>query len=76
MTPEELKFALLVENVLNNIPQPEYRQLVVEALIVLTLLADTPSVSFLSDNLNVDKIVLRANDLFYEDEVSLIVWFN
>jgi len=70
MTPEELKFALLVENVLNNIPQPEYRQLVVEALIVLTLLADAPNVRFLSDNLNVDAIVLKANDLFYDDEVS------
>ena len=30
MTPGELKFALEVETVLNTIPQPEYRQLVVE----------------------------------------------
>ena len=73
MTPEELKFALLVENVLNNIPQPEYRQLIVETLIVLTLLADAPKVRFLSDNLNVDAIVLKANNMFFEDEVSFRV---
>ena len=30
MTAGELKFALEVETVLNTIPQPEYRQLVVE----------------------------------------------
>ena len=71
MTPEEIKFALLVENVLNGITQPEYRQLVVEALIVLTLLADTPSIRFLSDNVNVDSVVLKASDLFYDDEVRL-----
>lgn len=70
MTPGELKFALLVENVLNHIPQAEYRQLVVETLIVLTLLADAPRVKFLSDNLNVDSVLLCASDLFHKDEVS------
>jgi phosphorylase kinase alpha/beta subunit len=30
MTSNELKFALEVETALNTIPQPEYRQLVVE----------------------------------------------
>ena len=70
MTPEELKFALFVENVLNRIPQPEYRQLVVETLIMMTMLAETPSVKFLPDILNVDRILLRASDLFYEDEVT------
>ncbi|XP_076810567.1 phosphorylase b kinase regulatory subunit alpha, liver isoform-like isoform X2 [Clavelina lepadiformis] len=70
MTRGELKFALLVENVLNHIPQPEYRQLVVETVIVLTLLADAPNVRFLSDNLNVDRVLLKASDLFYDDEVA------
>ena len=69
MTRGELKFALLVENVLKHIPQPEYRQLVVETVIVLTLLADAPNVRFLSDNLNVDRVLLKASDLFYDDEV-------
>lgn len=34
MTAGELKFALEVETVLNTIPQPEYRQLVVEVSLV------------------------------------------
>jgi phosphorylase kinase alpha/beta subunit len=34
MTEGELKFALHVETVLNTVPQPEYRQLVVEAMMV------------------------------------------
>ena len=36
MTSGELKFALQVETVLNAIPQPEYRQLMVEAMVILT----------------------------------------
>ena len=35
MTAGELKFALEVETVLNTIPQPEYRQLVVEVSWIL-----------------------------------------
>uniref|UniRef100_H2YMY6 Phosphorylase b kinase regulatory subunit n=1 Tax=Ciona savignyi TaxID=51511 RepID=H2YMY6_CIOSA len=68
MTPGEIKFALLVENVLNHIPQPEYRQLVVEVLVVLALLAETPRVRFLSDNINVDRVLVKASDMFYQDE--------
>uniref|UniRef100_A0A452QZA9 Phosphorylase b kinase regulatory subunit n=1 Tax=Ursus americanus TaxID=9643 RepID=A0A452QZA9_URSAM len=41
MTPQEIKFAVHVESVLNRVPQPEYRQLLVEAIMVLTLLSDT-----------------------------------
>uniref|UniRef100_H2YMZ0 Phosphorylase b kinase regulatory subunit n=1 Tax=Ciona savignyi TaxID=51511 RepID=H2YMZ0_CIOSA len=70
MTPGEIKFALLVENVLNHIPQPEYRQLVVEVLVVLALLAETPRVRFLSDNINVDRVLVKASDMFYQDEMS------
>uniref|UniRef100_A0A6I8R017 Phosphorylase b kinase regulatory subunit n=1 Tax=Xenopus tropicalis TaxID=8364 RepID=A0A6I8R017_XENTR len=40
MTPGELKFSAHVESVLNRVPQPEYRQLLVEAILVLTMLAD------------------------------------
>ena len=40
MTPGELKFALCVEAALNRIPEPEYRQLVVEMLMVLSLVVD------------------------------------
>ena len=38
MTAGEMKFALQVEMVLNRIPQPEYRQLMVEAMMVLVLI--------------------------------------
>lgn len=69
MTPGEIKFAVHVESVLNRVPQPEYRQLFVEAIQVLTLLSDVdvPSIGGL---IAVDKIVHIANDLFYEEQVQ------
>lgn len=72
MTSGELKFALAVETVLNCIPQPEYRQLVVEALMVLTLLAERNFVSTLGDIIVVENIVHKANQIFLEDQVSSI----
>lgn len=71
MTSGELKFALAVETVLNCIPQPEYRQLVVEALMVLTLIAERNFVSTLGDIIVVENIVHKANQIFLEDQVSL-----
>lgn len=72
MTPGEFKFALHVEMVLNKIPQPEYRQLMVEALMVLTLLTenDNSKLSF-STLIHVDKIVQTANAIYLKDQVSL-----
>lgn len=70
MTPGELKFALQVEQVLNSIPQPEYRQLVVEALMVITLLIEYNSVKNLGGVINVEQIVTRAHSLFLEDQVN------
>lgn len=57
MTPGELKFALEVETALNTIPQPEYRQLVVEALMVLTLVTEHNMVSNLGDIICVEHLV-------------------
>ena len=37
MTPYELKFAMLVENTLNCLQEPEVRQMAVEALSMLSL---------------------------------------
>lgn len=68
MTPNELKFALEVETALNTIPQPEYRQLVVEALMVLTLVTEHNMVSSLGDIIYVEHIVHKANQLFLEDQ--------
>ncbi|XP_063169756.1 phosphorylase b kinase regulatory subunit alpha, skeletal muscle isoform isoform X2 [Candoia aspera] len=70
MTPGEIKFAVHVESILNRVPQPEYRQLFVEAILVLTLLtdADGPSIGGL---VAVDRIVHVANDLFYQEQKVL-----
>jgi len=70
MTSGELKFALQVESVLNTIPQPEFRQLVVEALMVLTLIAEYSIVPSLGEPLCVASIVYTANRIFLEDQVS------
>lgn len=69
MTPGELKFALAVETVLNTIPQPEYRQLVVEALMVLTLVIEHNVASTLGGLIAVEHLVHKANSIFLEDQV-------
>lgn len=68
MTPGELKFALEVETALNTIPQPEYRQLVVEALMVLTLITEHNMVPWLGEIIYVEHLVHKANQLFLEDQ--------
>ncbi|XP_043072333.1 probable phosphorylase b kinase regulatory subunit alpha isoform X3 [Drosophila grimshawi] len=68
MTPGELKFALEVETALNQIPQPEYRQLVVEALMVLTLVTEHNMVPTLGGIICVEHLVHKANQLFLEDQ--------
>lgn len=69
MTPGEIKFSVHVETVLNRVPQPEYRQLLVEAILVLTMLAevDIPSIGSI---VHVEKIVHTANDMFLKDQAS------
>uniref|UniRef100_A0A6Q2ZB50 Phosphorylase b kinase regulatory subunit n=1 Tax=Esox lucius TaxID=8010 RepID=A0A6Q2ZB50_ESOLU len=70
MTPGEIKFAVHVETVLNRVPQPEYRQLLVEAILVLTLLAEVELES-ISRVIHVEKIVHMASDMFYDDQKVL-----
>uniref|UniRef100_A0A8C5U3P3 Phosphorylase b kinase regulatory subunit n=1 Tax=Malurus cyaneus samueli TaxID=2593467 RepID=A0A8C5U3P3_9PASS len=70
MTPGELKFAVHVESVLNRVPQPEYRQLLVEAILVLTMLVDM-EVHTIGGIIAVEKILHIANDLFYEEQKAL-----
>ncbi|KAB5559238.1 hypothetical protein PHYPO_G00026670 [Pangasianodon hypophthalmus] len=69
MTEGEIKFAVHVESVLNHVPQPEYRQLLVEAIMVLTLVADMeiPSIGGI---IYIDRIVQMANELFLQDQKS------
>lgn len=71
MTPGELKFALAVETVLNTIPQPEYRQLIVEVLMVLTLVAEYNVAPYLGGVIQIEFLVHKANELFLADQVSL-----
>lgn len=73
MTPGEIKFAVHVETVLNRVPQPEYRQLLVEAILVLTLLAEVDIQSF-GSIIHVEKIVHIANDMFYQDQVLVYIF--
>ncbi|NWS76851.1 KPB1 kinase, partial [Crotophaga sulcirostris] len=70
MTPGEIKFAVHVESVLNRVPQPEYRQLLVEAILVLTMLVDM-DVHTIGSIIAVEKILQMANDLFYEEQKAL-----
>ncbi|XP_056396205.1 phosphorylase b kinase regulatory subunit alpha, skeletal muscle isoform isoform X2 [Hyla sarda] len=70
MTPGELKFSAHVESVLNRVPQPEYRQLLVEAILVLTILADVEIYS-VGGIIHVEKIVHLANDLFCQEQKAL-----
>uniref|UniRef100_A0AAR2IVQ5 Phosphorylase b kinase regulatory subunit n=1 Tax=Pygocentrus nattereri TaxID=42514 RepID=A0AAR2IVQ5_PYGNA len=69
MTEGEIKFAVHVESVLNHVPQPEYRQLLVEAVMVLTLVAEM-EISSIGGIIQIDRIVHMANDLFLQDQKS------
>jgi phosphorylase kinase alpha/beta subunit len=71
MTSGEIKFAIHVEQVLNSVPQPEYRQLMVEALMVLTLLVEYKAVKSLGGIINVEQLVFKAHQYFLEDQRRL-----
>ncbi|XP_067903776.1 phosphorylase b kinase regulatory subunit alpha, skeletal muscle isoform isoform X3 [Heterodontus francisci] len=70
MTPGEIKFAVQVETFLNNVPQPEYRQLLVETILVITMLADI-DVQSIGEIIHVDHIAHMANNLFIEEQTAL-----
>jgi phosphorylase kinase alpha/beta subunit len=70
MTEGELKFALTVESWLNQVPKPEYRQLMVEALMVVGMLVDADAGQSLGDVLSIDSLVYDANRLFLESMVA------
>ncbi|XP_015515633.1 probable phosphorylase b kinase regulatory subunit beta isoform X1 [Neodiprion pinetum] len=68
MTRSELTFALLVESILNHIPLPEYRQLVVELLtIVSTILLRNPELKF-QKQLDLNKLVEDAFIMYCKDQ--------
>lgn len=67
MTSSELKFALLVEKTLNCLPEPSMRQMVVEALSILSFLANLQN-SSIGWIIDVDEIIRRAKDIFRVDQ--------
>ena len=70
MTRDELKFALMVENVMNTVPEPEYRQMLVEALVVLAAFASEQTMERLDDTIDLAEIVAEANR--YLDAITKI----
>ena len=70
MTPGELKFALLLESHLNSLPNPEYRQLVVECLMVVSLVTTASTQLAFGGTLVVEHIIDHAHHLFLQDQVS------
>ena len=70
MTESEMNFALAVEERLNTIPQPEFRQLFVEAIIILTSIFENlpknviPGVK--DTVIHVDHLVQRANSIYLQ----------
>ena len=72
MTSNEQKFALRVEATLNSIPVPEFRQLLVETLEVLSMVKENYfSEGGFGKEIRVEDIVRRANQLFLKDQVSV-----
>ncbi|XP_029000119.1 phosphorylase b kinase regulatory subunit alpha, liver isoform isoform X2 [Betta splendens] len=69
MTAGEIKFAVQVESVLYHVPQPEYRQLLVETVMVLGLVADV-DMDTIGSIIHIDRVLHLANDLFLSDQKS------
>lgn len=76
MTSGELKFALAVETVLNWIPHPEYRQLIVETLMIFTLYAEQKISSGPNKVITIEDFVHKANELFLQDQVLINLFKN
>ena len=67
MTSGEIKFHLHCEALLNTVPDPAFRQLVVEAILVLILVVEHRVVPYLGGIININDIVRSANQMFLED---------
>eukprot|EP01135_Chromosphaera_perkinsii_P003086 Nk52_evm33s234 gene=Nk52_evmTU33s234 len=67
MTPGELKFALMIEAMLNCIPSPCLRQITVEAIIILSMAFELDRNFFWDDVIGLDYIVEQSMLLFQGD---------
>uniref|UniRef100_W5MDH2 Phosphorylase b kinase regulatory subunit n=1 Tax=Lepisosteus oculatus TaxID=7918 RepID=W5MDH2_LEPOC len=71
MTMYEMNFSLLVEDMLKNIVQPEYRQIIVELLMVVSIVLErNPELEF-QDKVDLDKLVKEAFNDFQRDRSRL-----
>ena len=70
MTSGEMKFALEVESVLNTVPEPEFRQLLVETLIILCDAVMNKIVPLLDEIIDIEAIVGQANLIFLRDQME------
>ncbi|KAM3625289.1 uncharacterized protein V6R79_009664 [Siganus canaliculatus] len=67
MTMYEMNFSLLVEDTLKNIVLPEYRQIIVELLMVVSIVLErNPELEF-SEKVDLDSIVKEAFNDFQRD---------
>ncbi|XP_056134261.1 phosphorylase b kinase regulatory subunit beta isoform X1 [Lampris incognitus] len=67
MTMYEMNFSLLVEDTLKNIVQPEYRQIIVELLMVVSVVLErNPELEF-NEKVNLDSLVKEAFNDFQRD---------
>ncbi len=66
-TPSEKNFALMVEDLLNDIQAPEYRQLCIEALEALTRVLEANPGLRVEDDLVLDVLIGHAVHLAYRD---------
>jgi len=74
MTAGEIKFALQVEAILNKITQPEYRQLMVEAIMILCLIVEHDGGKCRwNEMIVVDKLVHHANEIFIKEQVNILL---
>ncbi|CAJ0579037.1 unnamed protein product, partial [Mesorhabditis spiculigera] len=75
MTRREIKFALEVEEVLNQISEPEYREMVIETLWLLgrvDRVLRNDSLNLPQDRpLDIDNIIARANRIFVDHNREL-----
>lgn len=73
MTRKEIKFALQVEQVLNQIAEPEYRELIVEVLTLMgklkTLIMTEPRIPH--RHFEIEYIVQHANRLFVDHNMEM-----
>ncbi|XP_007536744.1 phosphorylase b kinase regulatory subunit beta isoform X4 [Erinaceus europaeus] len=71
MTMYEMNFSLLVEDMLGNIDQPKYRQIIVELLMVVSIVLErNPELEF-QDKVDLDKLVKEAFHEFQKDESQI-----